>query len=476
MIGEGPNCYGSSTSYANLAPGNLGEFSVIGGSALTHTGSTYFIGHIGVTPGTVITGIPYANLQGGAAFYHVDDLLVQIAKAAITAVYNAATVATPTSTLAAAYSLGGVTLGPGIYSATNFLTNVAGIFTLDGGGDYTSLFLFVIPGFLETGTASTMVLINGAQAQNIFWRIGSYATLNSYSNFYGTVYSVAALTVDGGPPNAAIIYGRLLSMGAAVTISNCAGVYLPTPFVATPSATTSVSVSVSSTGSISPRPTKSAQIIPIFADLGLASDWALQAASYISNDNPSIYISGMVGVYPTINSITGITPSNVNGGAVNFFDQAGPIAAAAKSDLYDSYTIAESAMSGYSITMIAGELGGLTLLPGIYESSIASFAITTNLILNGDGSSDGIFLFRMASTLTTVTASSITLTNGANANNIFWKVASSATLSSTSTFFGTIYAYAAITVSSVNVNIVGRLFAQNSYISLGGVNSVTLPT
>ena len=474
MIGEGPNCYGSSTSYANLAPGNLGEFSVIGGSALTHTGSTYFIGHIGVTPGTVITGIPYANLQGGAAFYHVDDLLVQIAKAAITAVYNAATVATPTSTLAAAYSLGGVTLGPGIYSATNFLTNVAGIFTLDGGGDYTSLFLFVIPGFLETGTASTMVLINGAQAQNIFWRIGSYATLNSYSNFYGTVYSVAALTVDGGPPNAAIIYGRLLSMGAAVTISNCAGVYLPTPFVATPSATTSVSVSVSSTGSISPRPTKSAQIIDLFANLGLASDWALQASSYISNDNPSIYISGIVGVTPgTV--ITGITPSNVDGGAVNIY-QAGPIAAAAKTDIYNAYTVAESGMVGYSITMIAGELGGLTLLPGIYESSISSFMITTTLTLDGNGNSSGIFLFRMASSLTTVTASSIILTNGANANNIFWKVASSATLSSTSTFFGTIYAYAAITVSSVNVNIVGRLFAQNSYISLGGVNSVTLPT
>ena len=184
----------------------------------------------------------------------------------------------------------------------------------------------------------------------------------------------------------------------------------------------------------------------------------------------------MVGVYPTTNSITGISPSNVNGGSVNFFDQAGPIAAAAKSDFYDAYTMAESAMSGYSITLITSELGGLTLLPGIYESSNASFAIATNLTLNGNGSSDGIFLFRMASTLTTMTASSISLTNGANANNIFWKVASSASLYSNSTFFGTLYANASITVTSVNVNIVGRLFAQNGYITLVGVNSVTLPT
>ena len=159
------------------------------------------------------------------AFFHYDDLFVQTAMAALTDLYNAASAATPTATLVAAYDLGGVTLGPGIYLATDFLTNAAGVFTLDGGGDNTSSFLFVVPLYFETGVTSTMVLINGAQARNIIWRIGTYATLTSHSNFYGTFFAAAALTVGGG--GTAIIYGRLLSMSAAVTINICAGVRLP---------------------------------------------------------------------------------------------------------------------------------------------------------------------------------------------------------------------------------------------------------
>jgi hypothetical protein len=115
-------------------------------------------------------------------------------------------------------------------------------------------------------------------------------------------------------------------------------------------------------------------------------------------------------------------------------------------------------------TSVAGDLVGQTLTAGVYTST-SSLANSGNLTLDGQGNKNAVFIFQIASTLTTGSASQITLANGATACNVFWQVGSSATLGTNSEFAGTIMALTSITITT-GVNLEGRALARNGAVTL----------
>jgi hypothetical protein len=118
-------------------------------------------------------------------------------------------------------------------------------------------------------------------------------------------------------------------------------------------------------------------------------------------------------------------------------------------------------------TTIATELGGVTLLDGVYDSASTTFEIATGatLTLDGGGSSDSVFIFKMGSTLTTFSNSSVALINGAQACNVFWQVGSSAVLGTGTTFIGTIMADQSITDDGGST-VDGRFLASVAAVTL----------
>jgi hypothetical protein len=203
---------------ATVGLGSAGSFSVLAGSTVTNTGPTTMFGDLGLAPGSSITGAPHVLGQT-----HVDDAVAIGAKNALTTAYNDAA-SRPTSG-SAGTDLAGQTFLPGVRTASSSLLLSAGAVTLDAQGDPNAVFIFQVGSKLVTGSNTSVSLINGAQACNVFWQIGSSATLGTGTRFVGTVMATATITAN----TAATIHGRLLAQTGAVnldtntiTTSNCA--------------------------------------------------------------------------------------------------------------------------------------------------------------------------------------------------------------------------------------------------------------
>jgi hypothetical protein len=212
----------ASSALAAAAPVGLGSaasFSVLAGSTVTNTGPTTMFGGLGLSPGSSVTGAPHVLAQT-----HVDDAVAIEAKNALTTAYNDA--ASRPSNGSAGTDLAGQVFLPGVRTASSSLLLSSGSVTLDAQGDPNAVFIFQIGTTLTTGSNTTVALVNGAQACNVFWQVGSSATLGTGTRFVGTVMASATITAN----TAATIHGRLLAQTGAVnldtntiTTSNCAG-------------------------------------------------------------------------------------------------------------------------------------------------------------------------------------------------------------------------------------------------------------
>jgi hypothetical protein len=190
--------------------------------------------------------------------------------------------------------------------------------------------------------------------------------------------------------------------------------------------------------------------------LGTADNFAVLAGQGVTNTGPTT-VDGDLGTWPNP-SVTG-AGLTVNGS----IHAADAVAEQAQADTTVAY---DDAASRTPVSTVATELGGQTLTAGVYDSSSGTFEITgPPLTLDAQGNPNAVFVFQAASTLTTASASSVNLINGATACNVFWQVGSSATLGTSSTFRGTILALASITVMT-GVTIEGRALARNGAVTL----------
>jgi Ice-binding-like len=203
---------------ATVGLGTAASFSVLGGSTVTNTGPTTMFGDLGLSPGSSVTGAPHVLGQT-----HVDDAVAIGAKNSLTTAYNDAA-GRPTNG-SAGTDLAGQTFSPGVRTASSSLLLSSGSVTLDAQGDPNAVFIFQIGSTLITGSNTSVSLVGGAQACNVFWQVGSSATLGTGTRFAGTVMASASITAN----TAATIHGRLLASTGAVTLdtntittSNCA--------------------------------------------------------------------------------------------------------------------------------------------------------------------------------------------------------------------------------------------------------------
>src|SRR5207244_1053080 len=151
-------------------------------------------------------------------------------------------------------------------------------------------------------------------------------------------------------------------------------------------------------------------------------------------------------------------------GTVNGTIHAGdPAVAQAQLDLTTAYNDAAGRTVG--AILVAGNLGGRTLTPGLYTSTSSLEISSGDLTLDAQGDTNAVFIFQMASTLTTTSARQVILSGGAKAANVFWQVGSSATLGTGSVFKGNILALASITVTTGGA-VEGRLLARTAAVTL----------
>jgi uncharacterized protein with beta-barrel porin domain len=212
----------TSPGHAQAPPlGTVASFGVLGASAVTNTG-TSVIGslavpaNVGVSPGTSITGFFLVDggpgLVPGGTFHQNDAVAIQ-AQIDLTTAYNNLMGRPPTVDLTG-QDLGGKTLVPGVYNFSS-LAQLTGTLTLNGLGNPASVFIFNIGSALTTASASSVLLINGAQGGNVFWRVGSSATLGTGTAFTGNILAQASITLNTG---ATITCGAAWARTGAVTL------------------------------------------------------------------------------------------------------------------------------------------------------------------------------------------------------------------------------------------------------------------
>jgi Ice-binding-like/Bacterial Ig-like domain len=201
-------------------------FGILAGSTVTNVAgtATTVSGDVGVWPGSAITGFGAPASITGA--FHAGDAVAMTAQGDLTTAYNNAAGAAGGAVLTA--DIGGQTLPPGVYKTTSAQPSlgITGNLTLDGKGDPNAVWIFQIVSTLTTAAGnSQIILINGANSHNVFWQVGSSATLGTTTKFSGTIMAQASITITTG----ATLNGRALARTGAVTLDTDTVVVPPCP-------------------------------------------------------------------------------------------------------------------------------------------------------------------------------------------------------------------------------------------------------
>lgn len=189
------------------------SFAVLGATpSVTNTGPTLVTGDLGVSPAAAVIGFPPGTVVGTI---HAADSVAANAQFDNTAAYGSLAGQACTTTFATAIDLAGMTLTPGVYCFATSAANT-GALTLDAGGNTGAVWVFKIASALITGSGSTVTMTNSGQACNVFWQVGSSATLGTTTRFVGNILALTSITLQTG----ATLSGRALAQTGAVTLAS----------------------------------------------------------------------------------------------------------------------------------------------------------------------------------------------------------------------------------------------------------------
>jgi hypothetical protein len=200
---------GSADAVAVHVPlGDAYSFAVLGATEVTNSGATVINGDIGVSPGTAVGGGYTVNGTN-----HGNDAVAAAAQVSLDAAMTNAWGQTPTDGTISA-DLGGQTLAPGIYDQAGTMLLNGGTLTLNAGGDPNAIWIFRVEGDLSVNVGSTVSLIGGAQACNVYWLSRAGTAIGGGSSFVGTIMSGTSVTFG---TNANLV-GRALAATGNVTL------------------------------------------------------------------------------------------------------------------------------------------------------------------------------------------------------------------------------------------------------------------
>ena len=203
----------NSNSIQNTIPLNSASgFVVLAGSTVTNAGPTVITGgDLGLSPGSSVTGFGPGTLTPPAVMHVMDPAAAQ-AQLDLTVAYNNAAGLPGGAALPG--DMSGLTFTPGVYTNASSVLLSAGNVTLDAQGNVNAVFIFQIGSTLTTLGSTQVVLAGGAQAKNVFWQVGSSATLGTSSVFMGTIMALQSITLN----TSATLTGRAEARNGAVTL------------------------------------------------------------------------------------------------------------------------------------------------------------------------------------------------------------------------------------------------------------------
>ena len=405
----------------------LAGTTVIFGSPLTVLAS----GSVGTSSGGDITGkyllqAGTAQIGTTAATNGMNDYLI---------LNGAASGALCTSSLTLG-SLSGVTLTPGVYCyGSSALTLGAWkSLTLDAQGVSTSLWVLKSTGSLVTGDHSSMILQNGALSSNVFWSVGTTATLGASSFFVGQILALTEIVVG----SQSVLNGRGFTK-TSVTFNGGSLVSLSAQY-----SNSNVTMGSSSKN---------------FA--------VLAGTSVLFGSRETVISSGSVGVSPG-SVITG--NYTLKSGTP---EPATTSAASAAGDMAIMYNSGSTLVCQNYMTN--GDLSGVSLTPGVYCSSSGKFSVgqMRSVVLDARNVSGVSWVFQMTGNMTMEPESVVILKNGASASNVYWIVGGAANMGYGSSVMGTILAQSSISFGPYAI-VDGRSLSMSG-VSFGGGSSVKVP-
>lgn len=297
----------------------------------------------------------------------------------------------------------GQILTSGVYSISAAATLNLEL-TLDGQGDPNAVFIFQIQGQLSTNAGSKVKLTNGALACNVFWKVEGLVDMATGTTMRGTIIANnAAISMNSGDT----LEGRALSTAGSITVN---GVLAYTPI-----------------GCGSPTLTG-----PIAPELGASACYAVFSSNGAVSNTGVTFLTGDVGT--NVGATTGFDPLNVTGEIHPIPDGSTAQAAA---DLLVAYNYINALPYDIELLYPAQFGNSLVLTPHTYRMG-GAVTFTDTVYLNAQGNPDAVFVIQVNGALSTSTYSKVSLMNGAQAKNVYWKIEGAVTINNYSTFRGTI--------------------------------------
>ena len=398
--------------------------------AITNTGISQITGNIGLRTGA-ISG--FGNVNGNL---HSGGLTANAASASLLTAYTYLDNAIPTDTLAPLLG-NDDTLAAGTYVVAGN-TTLSDTLYLDGLSDASSVFIFKINGPLSSLSAANIVLLNGAQACNVFWKVEGMINLATLTQMKGTlIANNAAIDLANG----VTLQGRALSTAGAITL-NGSLVYTPigcgSPYLTGPAA-------------------------PL---LGAAACFVLFTSNGPATNNGITTAIGDIGT--NVGLTTGYDPLLVTGTVHPIPDGATNNCAA---DLLVAYGNLNLLPHDIELLYPAQFGNSLVLTPHTYLLNAAT-ALTDTVFLNAQGNADAVFVFKINGALSTSTFAHVALVNGTQAKNVFWKVEGAVNLSSFAQMKGNIIANNGAIDIGTGVQLVGRALSTNGALSTQAISAI----
>lgn len=401
--------------------------------AVSNTGLSHLTGNVGTNNGSSTN---FGNVDG---VMHDADGATASAAADLTIAYNLLNAAIPTFFPAALLG-NGQTLNAGIYSIPQSAT-LDNALTLDAQGNAGAVFIFQIEGAFSSSAAAQVILVNGAQACNVFWKVEGLVDLATNTVIKGTIIANnAAIILNTGVK----LEGRALSTTGAVTV---AGVTARKP-----------------AGCASPILTG-----PIAPTLGTVVCYTIFSGNGGVANTGITFVTGDVGT--NVGLTTGFQAANVTGTI-----HANPDVSTAQcaTDVNGVYAYLNTLPTDIELLYPDAFGNDLVLTPHTYFLDAAT-VLTGKVTFNAQGNPDAVFVLKVSGAFSTSTYATVELINEAQAKNVYWKIDGATNLNDYADFKGTLIGNNGAVIVNTGAAIEGRVLSTTGAISTFGINATMTP-